>query len=698
MKSNTQVRMPNNLYLGDVDGDGSAEFLQVAGNRLLVFRSNYEATGVLHHYFPTNILHIITGDFTTGGREHGREQICVILDDGSFQAYAISDDGQSLWWWFTQPNFIAAGEHAIVGDFDGDGADDILVYKRSTGTLHMYSRTARGNFSRMPGFSWGKERDPNLVNKRILSGNFGQTVGRDDLLVLDTVQGQVSRFDSATDSSGLKTFWWAFTTNPGVFSADDQVSVANIDGGPLDGIVARNTRTGNYHLYKAEYSNGSLTPVTNVLTGQLTVTAESGSVCFTRVKSANLLSEPGKLRDDALFFNSKTGQLIRTDARYDGSHFTYWWAYTRGTPTLNKGWRAMQHDKWAILLCKFKDRQDEPQNKDFFERLFTGAGVGGVVDYFRDISYGKLELSSSEVRGWYALPYNLADIPKSTLVPYHDARGDVFNDGLRVSGLTPITTTSGVHYKDGATGVIYKDAVVILNMPGTQYGGGNGVAVLAPPDLDVSSVPHEILHEYGLNVHSYDDTQNDSGGAPGEYGDRWDIMSAANVWSFTGFNMEPSGPEMNAPYKLRMLFLSSSRVLTLTPNSAGRQTTVVSIAALNRPEANGALMVKIPINNNGVSDHYFAVEFRQKSGWDTGIPQDAVLIHEVKTHILIDANTGRVTPLPGVSHLQTTQGGPQFLAGMTFTHTQFTITVNEIHSNDHKNDPSASTAGVTITC
>jgi hypothetical protein len=168
-------------------------------------------------------------------------------------------------------------------------------------------------------------------------------------------------------------------------------------------------------------------------------------------------------------------------------------------------------------------------------------------------------------------------------------------------------------------------------------------------------------------------------------------MSALNAYCFTGTigtaagcfngaNLRPSGPELNAPYKVLMGYVSSSRVLTLTP-ALKRQTRTVNLAAINRPEANGALMVKIPVND-GIVGHYYGIEFRQRSGWDAGIPQDTVLIHEVKP----DPNNSNYL----TSYLQTTQGSSQFLANSTFTAGGITITVNAINTAE-------STATVTVT-
>ncbi|MFN8484365.1 MAG: hypothetical protein U0768_15105 [Anaerolineae bacterium] len=184
----------------------------------------------------------------------------------------------------------------------------------------------------------------------------------------------------------------------------------------------------------------------------------------------------GARRDDAIFCNTRTGQMTRVDGRYDGSHFTYWWAYTKNTSVAND-WPALQHDPWAILLCKFKDQSQEPPNakpedsRRFFEQFFTGAGVGlgGMADYVRDISYGARDISQTQVKGWFKLPYNLADRPKSN--PTHDSRIDLFADGVTASGLTRLD--SGRHkYKDATSGMTYFDAVVILNVPARASAAG----------------------------------------------------------------------------------------------------------------------------------------------------------------------------------------------------------------------------------
>src|SRR6185503_16768197 len=97
------------------------------------------------------ISRVLTGDFSNSGKD----QVCVILDDNSLSCYGLSTDGTDLWWWFTQGNFLGSNEDAIVGDFDGDSKDDVLVYPRAGGAYRMYSVKGSAFFAATLSFAPG---------------------------------------------------------------------------------------------------------------------------------------------------------------------------------------------------------------------------------------------------------------------------------------------------------------------------------------------------------------------------------------------------------------------------------------------------------------------------------------------------------------------------------------------------------------
>lgn len=59
--------------------------------------------------------------------------------------------------------------------------------------------------------------------------------------------------------------------------------------------------------------------------------------------------------------------------------------------------------RWAVLLCKCRGVADRNDIKQYFVSFFT-EGLGGAVDYWRDISFLELDLRESGVFGWFELP------------------------------------------------------------------------------------------------------------------------------------------------------------------------------------------------------------------------------------------------------------------------------------------------------
>jgi hypothetical protein len=66
---------------------------------------------------------------------------------------------------------------------------------------------------------------------------------------------------------------------------------------------------------------------------------------------------------------------------------------------------------YLVLMCKFAGVANEPfttaQVSDFFSE--TGKGKGSMYDFFHDLSYGAIDLSGTTVKGWYQMPFTVAD-------------------------------------------------------------------------------------------------------------------------------------------------------------------------------------------------------------------------------------------------------------------------------------------------
>src|SRR5260370_11633973 len=66
---------------------------------------------------------------------------------------------------------------------------------------------------------------------------------------------------------------------------------------------------------------------------------------------------------------------------------------------------------WAVLLSQCSDDTSETEPRRRYEEMFTSAGAGkyNMVDYFQDMSHGRLDLSGSQVFGWLALGKRTSD-------------------------------------------------------------------------------------------------------------------------------------------------------------------------------------------------------------------------------------------------------------------------------------------------
>jgi M6 family metalloprotease-like protein len=280
----------------------------------------------------------------------------------------------------------------------------------------------------------------------------------------------------------------------------------------------------------------------------------------------------------------------------------------------------MTSTPWAILLCKMKDIPDEPHTVDFYKQLFCqdGAGKGGVLDYWQQVSYGALDLSGSKVFGWYQLDHTLAEQVPLTYDQqlqkiYAVAKGDV--DFKNFYGIVAV-----YNFPAGSGGNVltadYLDEAI------KKYGfAGLGVAEITESP---SYATHEMGHGYGL-PHSW----GMKNGPAVEYGDPWDIMSNDMTYTFKGPNFGPSGPGLVAPYLIKMGWLTGNRVASVDHDMD--LPTEIHLAALGHADVEGPLAIRIDLTDLDGDPLTYVIEYRHQDRWDKGISYDAVLVHRVST-------------------------------------------------------------------
>lgn len=279
----------------------------------------------------------------------------------------------------------------------------------------------------------------------------------------------------------------------------------------------------------------------------------------------------------------------------------------------------------VVILCKFTDQTNEPHQAPYYQNMFseTAAGQLGVFDFWRDVSYGNLDLTGTVVKGWYTAPktageFNVMNRADQIDVCASQAVSDVdFNKFAGVVVLTNHTNLNGPLFGGPPPTTI----------KGTTYPSLGRLA--AEEDQELNGILHETGHALGVE-HSRS-LENDPTGQT-DYGDLYDIGSCLDCFGMFPSYQGNGGPGVNAVQLETAGWLPGNRVIDVGTSACAQQT--IQLAALNHPEVVGYLAARtpaaVPIFTGSPSattgDHYM-VELRDKSGWDEGIPRNGVLIH-----------------------------------------------------------------------
>jgi hypothetical protein len=274
--------------------------------------------------------------------------------------------------------------------------------------------------------------------------------------------------------------------------------------------------------------------------------------------------------------------------------------------------------RWAIVLCRFSDRPLETRPREYYEDLFTQPGAGGVCDYWRAVTHNSLDLSASQVFGWFQMNHASTEVgqlsfpaQRSTLVQW--GRDTAAANGVNLAGF---------------------DNVLVVQNYGVDHGAaGNGVVIVHqdPNVCEFGFVCHEMGHGHGL-PHSF------SANPDFEYGDGWDVMSFATTTYQFDIAFEGAGGAATVGLNARNLeALGAVPAHRLWAPASADFSEQIVLQPLNQMSFGnrGSLVAKIPsastrpARTNGSA---YTVEFRRRAGWDRSIPRDAVLVHEVRSN------------------------------------------------------------------
>lgn len=257
---------------------------------------------------------------------------------------------------------------------------------------------------------------------------------------------------------------------------------------------------------------------------------------------------------------------------------------------------------FAILLCKFKDQKTTRAPK-YYEDLFSSTGIGlmNMVDCFKNMSHGQVDVGTSKVSGWYTF-----DKKRSEYQDDQAGRNNILQlaRDAAAAGTPTIPTVDLSHFHS---------FVVCVPSYVASFGGLGGV-MLDDGGVNPGVAAQEMLHTFGLN-HSR------LNGSLTDYQDKWDVMSGAvdNFWSPSPA-YEKVGPLLNAANMDWLGWIDPSRIWS---NEGGPSGSTVELRPINRVDLPGYLVAR-------VGQYY--VEFRSNEGWDAKIPQPVVLIHRLDSN------------------------------------------------------------------
>jgi hypothetical protein len=271
---------------------------------------------------------------------------------------------------------------------------------------------------------------------------------------------------------------------------------------------------------------------------------------------------------------------------------------------------------WVSVLCKFADYPGEPKALPYFVDMYAST-YPGLNHYWQEQSFNLANLDGSGAFGWYTLPYNREHYLPGGNLDWDAAAQDctaVADDDIYFPDYVGINLMFNADLDCCAWG-------------GSWYLCRDGVCqnwrmTWEPPwgYENIGVIAHETGHGFGLPHSS------------GEYGqvydNAWDVMS--DVWSNGNRGgVDPVYGTMGQhtiSYHKNMLEWIDSDHMIVVPTGTHITLPIERIAL---PQTGDPLGAKILINDSLYS--FYTVETRTFDGYDTWLPGEAIIIHNVLT-------------------------------------------------------------------
>jgi hypothetical protein len=289
--------------------------------------------------------------------------------------------------------------------------------------------------------------------------------------------------------------------------------------------------------------------------------------------------------------------------------------------------------RWAVILCRYKgeapDTAREQPIEAFYRRAFT-PGTGGMIEYWRDVSLGMVDVSDSQVFGWVEL-----EIPRSKAgTGEGTTRGktvDYAINAVRAAGADP---TTGFHSQMAIIAHNWSIDGVPAGSP--DWGNpndpllpyykywidgstdGRGKVTLTPPH-DGNIMAHEMGHGFGMHHDVGDDLTT-------HYADPCCIMSQQNAFVAPGWNVN-FGPALCLPHLVKRTWMFQRRLYTTDDSwMSAPEGISVPLAPLTDPGAHANLGAQLPFRDQAGQTWNYYLELVTPVRWNRGLPAASLFI------------------------------------------------------------------------
>lgn len=321
---------------------------------------------------------------------------------------------------------------------------------------------------------------------------------------------------------------------------------------------------------------------------------------------------------------------------------------------------------WAVLLCKLKNYATEPPAvapvppfRTACASFFTDPNAGfNAVRFFSDMSHGKLDLSGSQVLGWYTIDVSLTgytQVGDPILDKTQDEAMALAKQAAKDAGVDISQFVATVLIMNLATGWAQGGAYSGLaptggmaadwrRVDGRNFDGTRGMP--APGGNGTEVFGQEMGHGFGLG-HSR------MNGSDTDYQDAWDIMSTLGAFGAADADYGARGPGMNAWNMRGRGWLDESRVWHCPNGDFSEQ---IQLRPLHRRDLPGYLAAELPPLNDTLGFPRYLVEYRKSENWDIGIPRSCILVHRYQGLPVGDTDINAETKL-NHSYIMAGSGG-----------------------------------------